>query len=171
MDSSASRLKSRPTWFEQLEHPPRATGKSTLPNPPGYPSEANSSKVRHPILRYNTYQLRCFTERAKAGDKLTKILAPRDGHPEDQEGMGVSTCPREGITHECCYDVHVGEQSADLQHHDGVHALQEPNPEPDADQSSVHEVRDGGNEEDNLVDESGIRDDEYGGFSIGDMEG
>jgi len=66
--------------------------------------------------------------------------------------VGDSHWPRQGNPDECCHDVHVGKQSANLQHHDGVHAVQESDTKPDADQSSLHKVRDGGDKEDNMAD-------------------
>lgn len=66
--------------------------------------------------------------------------------------MGDSHSPSQSPPHERGHDVHVGQQSADLQHHDGVHAVQEPDTKLDADEPSVHEVRDGGHKEDDMAD-------------------
>lgn len=61
--------------------------------------------------------------------------------------MGNRARSGESTAYECDHDVHVWEQSADLQYHDGVHVIQEPRAEPDADESSIYEVRNRGDEE------------------------
>lgn len=42
--------------------------------------------------------------------------------------MGARHSARQSSPHECNHDVHVRQQSSDLQHNDGLHAIQEPNP-------------------------------------------
>lgn len=152
MASSASLTRSKPSWLQQLENPPRAATKASLANPPGYPSEGPSSKVKQTASASTKTFLIHLTESEEAVDRLEEIYYGGDGHFEGQEGVGDSHCPRQGTTHECCYDVHVGQQPANLQHHDGLHAVQESDTKPDANESSLHEVRDGGDKKDNLAD-------------------
>lgn len=46
MTSATSCSTSKPLWIQQLENPPRAVSKASLADPPGYPSEGPSSKVK-----------------------------------------------------------------------------------------------------------------------------
>ena len=108
--------------------------------------QSNLMRSLPPVLLI--YQLIHFPVFEKATRELREGDAPGYGCLEDEESMGDCNCPGQGTPHECCDDVHVGEQPADLQHHDGVHALQEPHTEPDANEPGLHEIRDGGNEED-----------------------
>lgn len=55
--------------------------------------------------------------------------------------MGGRLGPRESAAHERNHDVHVRQLPPDLQHHDGLHAVQEPNPRDPADQPGLHQVR------------------------------
>ena len=54
--------------------------------------------------------------------------------------MGSRPRARQATTHERNHDVHVRQLAADLQHHDGVYAVQEPHPGAAADESGVCEV-------------------------------
>ena len=54
--------------------------------------------------------------------------------------MGDRPSAREAAAHERDHDVHVRQLAADIQHHDGLHVVQEPNHRPGADESGVYAV-------------------------------
>lgn len=136
-----------------------ATGEPPESSNEGEPSKSTGVPKRGPFVEgeptasasTKTFLIH-LTESEEAVDRLEEIYYGGDGHFEGQEGVGDSHCPRQGTTHECCYDVHVGQQPANLQHHDGLHAVQESDTKPDANEPSLHEVRDGGDKKDNLAD-------------------
>lgn len=66
--------------------------------------------------------------------------ARRNRHAKTQEILGDRPRARQTTTHECNHDVHVRQFSADLQHHDGIHAVQEPDPRAHSYESDVYEV-------------------------------
>lgn len=85
--------------------------------------------------------------------------------------MGSRARAGQTAAHERHHDVHVRQLPADLQHHDGVHAVQEPGPVAAADQPGVCAVRDAKDEEQDVGGEGGVCAYESGGFSVGDLEG
>ena len=64
--------------------------------------------------------------------------------------MGARPGTRQSSSHERHHDVHVRQQSPNLQYHDGIHALQESHSRITADKYRLYEVRDGGDTEDTM---------------------
>lgn len=120
-----------PSWVAQLESPPPA--KTKLPgiqDPPGYGSGSavTQSKVSTfpstPLVSLQS--LTRHVEEQRHQSPATQAPDRRgDGNSEAQEGMGGRLGSRQRSTHDWHHDVHVRKLAADLQHHDGIHGIQE----------------------------------------------
>lgn len=84
--------------------------------------------------------------------------------------MGTGAGAGQGPSHERHYDVHVGQLAANLQHHDGLHALQESDPGLAADQRCLRKVRDRGHTQDALDGQGHVRCHESGRSELGNLE-
>lgn len=61
---------------------------------------------------------------ARIGTPSFRTQTRRNRYPQIEKSMGSSPCAIQTSPHECGHDVHVRQQSSDLQHHDGFYALQ-----------------------------------------------
>lgn len=85
--------------------------------------------------------------------------------------MGAGARARQSSPHERHHDVHVRQLAADLQHYDGLHAVQEPAAGPAADERRVRALRDRRHEEVAVDSEGGVCGYELVGVGAGDLEG
>ena len=85
--------------------------------------------------------------------------------------MGTRPGSGQSAPHERHHDVHVRQQSPNLQYHDGIHALQEPHSRTATNEYCVYQVRDGRNTEDVVDGQGDVRGYESCGAWVGDVEG
>lgn len=177
----SSKSPSPPQWVLDLHAPPKPKTKANIPDPPGY-SASTTSKVRTLVsislqtsnLPYASYSL---TRSLSAALLLGQVASAKASHPgrnrhvKDQEIVGTGAGARQGAPHERHHDVHVGKLAANLQHHDGLHALQESDPGLTADQLRLREVRDRGHAQNALDGQGHVHRHEPGRFELGDLEG
>lgn len=127
-----------PQWVLDLRAPPKPKTKANIPDPPGYSASA-ATKVRTLIsISLQTSNLPCescsLTSSLSAALHLSQVASAKASYPgrnrhiKDQEIVGTGAGARKGAPHERHHDVHVGKLAANLQHHDGLHALQESDP-------------------------------------------
>ena len=85
--------------------------------------------------------------------------------------MGTRPRARQSLAHERHHDVHVRQLAADLQHHDGLHVVQEPHHRHLYHQRSLQALRIRGDEEAAVGGQGVLCADELCGAGIGHMEG
>lgn len=95
----------------------------------------------------------------------------RDGYAEAQEVVGTCTCPSQIAPDERNHDVHVWQLTADLQHHDGLHALHESYQGSSGHQPGIFPVRVRGNSKEIVYRQGGVRVDAAGRARVGSVEG
>lgn len=127
---------------------PRSTASSTLQASLRRP--AAPPRFVHFVHRHTQNNMKHIKQRSKEKEKKERKLmsdpterqrrqspAPKaslrrgERHAQSEEGLGGRPRPRQGPPHDRHYDVHVRQLAADLQHHDGLHGLQEPHRRPD----------------------------------------
>ena len=85
--------------------------------------------------------------------------------------MGACPCSCQSPPNECDYDVYVRKYVADIQHHDGLYALQESCTGSPADKPGLHEVRDRRNEKQAMDGQGCLCTHEPGRSGPGNLEG
>lgn len=139
-----------PSWVVDLNSPPPAQSRAanSIPDPPGFSRKTGGKGVRipdHPskqlsISRGEQYSNSVLHSALREVRPRRPIQARRNRHAEAQKGLGSRPRPIKTSPYECDHDVHVRKQPANLQHHDGVYAVQGPHPGPDQHQQRVRKV-------------------------------
>lgn len=119
-----------PQWVLDLNSPLRPKTRNTnITNPPGY-TEASSGKVQ-PLCSQSISSCLQLTALA-AYCHLIQNSSPQtpndrgNRHAEAEKVLGTRPRACQSLAHERNHDVHVGQLAADIQHNDGLHAVQEP---------------------------------------------
>ena len=95
----------------------------------------------------------------------------RNRHPQAEEILGTRPRARQSLAHERNHDVHVRQLAADIQHNDGLHAVQEPHHGHLHHERSVPAVRIRGDEKAAVARQGVLRADELCGAGVGGLEG
>ena len=142
MASAPSTTDRRPYWAIQLDSPPKRNLNAPRPrDPPGY-TASSSSKVNHlfPSICHDCELSLALASSLQTFPHSQATHQCRNRYLEDQKVLGARHSASEAATNECHHDVHVWQLAPNIQHYDGVYAIQEPHYRLGADKSGFHEV-------------------------------